>query len=191
MDIGHFNFLNNNNNKNDNFITEFLESLENAMQKSSNSNSTQILNSLSEDSIYVITDINDKKLSLTDIDSGIETDIYVDFTDQNNNSYSISKEDFRTLDLGKFVTVKNNSVIPFNNDVKIENKSVAAQLEDIYFCLEQEKDAIFSVTGISDDKIFLTDTKEGGYFSILKEIYPDFKTGDLLKKVDGKYILVS
>ena len=182
MDIGHFNFLNNNN-KNDNFITEFLEALKNSVQKFSNS--------LSEESIYVITDIDDKKLYLTDIDSGIETEIYVDFTDKNNNSYSISKENFRTLDLGKFVTVKNSSILPFTSEVKIENKSVAAQLEDIFFCLEHEKDAVYSVTEISDDKIFLTDTKEGGYFSILKEVYPDFKTGDLLKKVDGKYILIS
>lgn len=189
MDIGHFNFLNNNN-TNDNFITEFLKSLKIAIQSFSNYNNTQISINLSEDSIYVITDINDKQLSLTDIGNGQETNICVNFAELNDGDYHISKEDFCILDLGKFLTIKNNSVIPLNNNVKIENESVAAKLEDMFFCLEQEKDAIYSITEISDDKIFLTDTKEGGHFSIPKEIYPDFKTGDLLKKVDGKYILL-
>lgn len=191
MDIGHFNFLNNNKNTNDNFITEFLDSLKKAVEKFSNSDNTQISNNLSVDSIYVITDINDKKLSLTDINNGQETDIYVNFTNPDENTYHISKEDFSYLDLGKFLTIENNSINLLNDNVKIENKFVAAKLEDMFFCLEQEKHAVYSVTEISDDKIFLTDTKEGGHFSIPKEIYPNFKTGDLLKKVDGKYILIS
>lgn len=191
MNIGHFNFLNNNNNSNGDFITEFLESLKKLLQKSLHSNNSEILNALLPDTIYAITDIEDKKLSLIDIHNGIQTDINIDFTNKNNTFYTISKEDFSTLDLGKFVTVKNNSIIPFTDDVKIENKFVASQLEDIFFCLDQEKNSVYSVTEICDNKIFLTDTKEGGHFSILKEIYPDFKVGDLLKKVDGKYTLIS
>ena len=84
-----------------------------------------------------------------------------------------------------------SAFITRNRNVKIENKFVASQLEDIFFCLDQEKNSVYSVTEICDNKIFLTDTKEGGHFSILKEIYPDFKVGDLLKKVDGKYTLIS
>ena len=191
MDIGHFNFLNNNKNKNDNFITEFLESLKKAVQQYSKSNNSQHSNVLSKNSIYVITDINDKKLSLTDIDSGQEKEIYVDFTKSKNNTYNISKEDFSLLDLGNFLTLKNNSINLFNDSVEISNEAVAAKLENMFFCLEQEKDSVFSVTEISDNKVFLTNIKEGGYFSISKEIYPDFKVGDLLKKVNGKYILIS
>lgn len=191
MNIGNFNFLNNNKDKSDNLIAEFLDSLKEAMQKFSNLNNSKPLNTLSENSIYVITDINDKKLSLTDINSGEQTEISLSFTDSKDTAYSISKDDFCHLDLGKFLTIKNNSINLVNNNVEIRNKDVSAKLEDMFFCLEQEKDAIYSVTEISDDKIFLTNTQEGGHFSILKEIYPDFKTGDFLKKVNGKYILIS
>ena len=191
MDIGNFNFLNNNKDKSDNLINKFLESLKEAVQEFSNFNNNNPLNTISESSIYVITDINDKKLSLTNINSGEEVEISVNFTDLKDTNYNISKEDFCHLDLGKFLTIKNNSINLLNDNIEIENESVAAKLEDMYFSLEQEKDAVFSVTEISDDKIFLTNTQEGGHFSILKEIYPDFKIGDLLKKVDGKYILIS
>lgn len=191
MNIGNFNLLNNNKDKGHNLISEFLESLKEAVQEFSNFNNGKLLKTISENSIYVITDINDKKLSLIDINNGQEVQISASFTNSNENTYNIQKEDFCHLDLGKFLTIKNNSINLLNDNIEIENKSVAAKLEDMYFCLEQEKDAIFSVTEISDDKIFLTNTQEGGHFSILKEIYPDFKIGDILKKVDGKYILIS
>ena len=60
----------------------------------------------------------------------------------------------------------------------------------MYFCLEQEKNAVYSVSDVSDEKIYLSNTKEGGYFSIPKEAYPDFKVGDLVKNVNGKYTLI-
>jgi hypothetical protein len=191
MDIGNFNFLNNNKDKSDNLINKFLKSLQEAVQDFSNFNNSKPLNNISENSIYVITDINDKKLSLTDIGNGEEIEISVSFTVSNQNTYNMQKEDFCHLDLGRFLTIKNNYINILNDSIEIENKSVAAKLKDMYFCIEQEKDAVFSVTEISEDKIFLTNTQEGGHFSILKEIYPDFKIGDLLKKVDGKYILIS
>lgn len=191
MDIGNSNFLNNNQDKNNNLITEFLNSIKEALQKISNLNNNKPLNDMSENSIFIITDINDKKLSLTNIDNGHEVEISVNFTNSKDTNYNISKENFCHLDLGKFLTIKNNSINLLNDTIEIENESVAAKLENMFFCLEQEKDAVFSVTEISDDKIFLTNTQEGGHFSILKEIYPDFKVGNLLKKVNGKYILIS
>ena len=48
---------------------------------------------------------------------------------------------------------------------------------------------MFSVKKIDDDKIYLTNIQEGGYFSISKDKYPDFNVGDTLKKEHGKYIL--
>ena len=139
-------------------------------------------------------------MSLINIDDGNEFDIYI--TDSKDkleelhtrgifdNIYKMSKEDLYSLNLGSNLTFKNGQFMPYRGNIEIKNSKAAAILEDMYFCLEQEKEAIFSVSDISDGKIYLTNTKEGGYFSIPQSGYPDFKIGDLVKNINEKYTLI-
>ena len=174
MDIGNFfekNLKQENNSKN-NFISNFLSALQNSLENN---------NSKIEGHIFVVNDVNDDKLSVIDIDNGKEFDIF---------KSEMSENDFYSLNLGSRITVENGKYLPFTGEFEIKNKSVAAQLEDLFFCLDEERNATYSVTEISDDKIFLTNTQEGGHFSIPKQIYPDFKVGDLVKNENGKYVLI-
>ena len=61
----------------------------------------------------------------------------------------------------------------------------------MYFCLKQEENAIYSVVKIEKNKIYLTNIKEHGLFSICKEKYPNLKVGDFIKNSNGKYILIN
>ena len=186
-------------NNNTTFLSSFTEELQNVFNNLIKNLSSINLNKL-DDSIYVVRDINDNKLSIVNIANGEESDIYIAYSQEvrqqlqkdniKSNIYDMSKEDFYSLNLGSNLEIKNSICKPYHDKVKIENAQAIAKLEDMFFCLEQEKDAIFSVCDISDDKIYLTNTNEGGYFSIPKEGYPDFKVGDLIKNNNGKYTLI-
>ncbi|MCI8309130.1 MAG: hypothetical protein HFJ45_02740 [Clostridia bacterium] len=76
------------------------------------------------------------------------------------------------------------------NFENIKNSDVKCKLEDMYFQINNTSNSIYKIVNITDERIFLTDTKEGGNFSISKEIYPDFNKGDLLKKENGKYLKI-
>ena len=161
-----------------NLINTLQDALENFI-KASNSSTVTL-----ENSICVITDINDEKLSLVNIDTGEDFSIHI------SSSTDESKEDLYSLNLGSNIILKNGQCCLYQDDINITNKEALAKLENLYFCLEQEKNAEYLVSNITDGKIFLTNTKEGGYFSILEEAYPNFKVGDIIKNVNGKYILI-
>ena len=74
MNLNDFNALNNNEPK-DNFLGNLIDSLQNTLKnfiKNSHSPNLDL-----KESICVITDINDEKLSLVDIENGQDFDIYV------------------------------------------------------------------------------------------------------------------
>lgn len=183
----------------DSLIKNLMKELQHTI-KNFIKNSSTISNDISDNSIYVVRDTNDEKLSLVNINEGSDIDIYVTYSEEkieklkamgvSNNIYLMSKEDFYNLNLGSNITIKNGICTPYYGEVKIKNSKAAAKLEDLFFCLEQEKEAIYSVADISDCKIYLTNTKEGGYFSIPQEAYPNLKVGDLVKNIDGKYVLI-
>lgn len=198
MNLNDFNSLNNNNEPKNNFLGNLIDSLQNTLKnfiKSPPSSSIDL-----EESICVITDINDEKLSLVNIENGQDLDIYVSYSKDKienlrnqyiaDNIFEISKEDLYSLNLGSNIILKNGKCHLYQDDIEITNQEAVAKLEDLYFCLEQEKNAEYLVSNISVGKIYLTNTKEGGYFSILKEAYPDFQIGDIVKNVNGKYILI-
>lgn len=200
MKIDDSNFLEHTPNTKDTTFGKIIEDLQNLVSNFLKHSSRTSSNLLSNDNIYVVRDIKDEQLSLINIQNGQEFDIYVvDSKDKIDNlcskeildnTYIMSKEDLYGLNLGSNVTIKSGKCIPYNGEIKIENSEAAAKLEDMYFCLEQEKDAIYSVSEISDGKIYLTNTKEGGYFSIPQEAYPDFEIGDLIRNSNGKYTLI-
>ena len=198
MNLNNFNSLNNNNEPKNNFLNTLLNTLQDALEnftKNSNSSTVDL-----ENSICVITDINDEKLSLVNIDTGEDFNIHISSSTNeleqlrnqgvSDNIYEISKEDLYSLNLGSNIILKNGQCYLYQDNIEITNQEALAKLEDLYFCLEQEKNAEYLVSNITDGKIFLTNTKEGGYFSILEEAYPNFKVGDIVKNVNGKYILI-
>lgn len=198
MNLNNFNSINNNNEPKNNFFNTLINTLQDSLE-----NFIKISNSYtvdSENAVCVITDITDKKISLVNIKNGKDFSIYIssstDTLEQLHNQgisdtiYTISKEDLYSLNLGSNIVLKNGQCHLYQDNIEITNKEALSKLEDLYFCLEQEKNAEYLVSNISDGKIFLTNTKEGGYFSILEEAYPNFKIGDIVKNVNGKYVLI-
>ncbi len=157
-------------NKTNDFVTSFINELQNHLANSE-------LN-IKDGSKFVVTDINGETVSLVDISNGNELKVS-----------TFEKETLNNIDLGSNIIFENNKFILTDEKFEITNLNAKAKLDDLYFNLEDEEGSLFSVKEIKDDKIYLTNTQEGGYFSISKEKYPDFKVGDILKKENGKYIL--
>ena len=198
MNLNDFNSLNNNNEPKDNFLGNLIGSLQNTLKNFIKNSHSPNLNL--KQSICVITDINDERLSLVNTENGQDLDIYVSHSNDKtkelhskgitDNIFEISKEDLYSLNLGSNIILKDGQCNLYHGEIEIKNSEAAAKLENLYFCLEQEKNAEYLVSNISDGKIYLTNTKEGGYFSILEEAYPNFKVGDIVKNVNGKYVLI-
>ena len=75
MNLNDFNALNNNNEPKDNFLGNLIDSLQNTLKnfiKNSHSPNLDL-----KESICVITDINDERLSLVNTENGQDLDIYV------------------------------------------------------------------------------------------------------------------
>jgi hypothetical protein len=169
-------------------IEKFLEkNLKNNSHEFANSELISFIENLSnfikhqgkkivDDSKFIVTDINDNNVSLTNI----ETNDQITTTD-------FSKEDLLNLNLGSNVVYKNNEFKISNENFEITNPKVKADLENMLFSINDEKDDTFLVKNIDNDKIYLSNTKEGGYFSIPREKYSDFEVGNLLNLENGKY----
>ncbi len=187
MNLDDFDFKLERDKTQNNFFSDLLDNLQNII-----TNFVIRTNSHQDDAIYVVRDINDDNLSLVNSLNGQELYISIttDSSNISDNLYEMSKQDLYSLNLGSNVILKNGKCIPYYNDIKITNTTALSKLDDMYFSLEQEKDAIYSVVNISAEKIYLTDTDQGGHFSIPKEAYPNFEIGDLVKNIDGQYRLI-
>ena len=174
--------------KSNNFISNFIDELSKALDKTVNSNIHNSMN-LEEGSIYVVQDFNDEKFSLVDVNTGEESTVYITYDENriDSNVFQMSKNDFYSLDLGSNLIFQNGKLSVYNGKFSLCNKA-ASKLEDMYFSIEQDKNSTFLVDKITDKKIFLTYSDGSGYFSIYKEAYPDFQVGDSLKKENGKYV---
>ena len=169
-------------------LSEFLEKKLNGSQRESSSvsdfiNTLQSCLKNSELNIengskFVVSDICNKTVCLIDISNGKEI-----------KTSNFKPEVFNNLDLGSSVIFKNNQFFLADEKFEITNLEAKAKLDDLYFNLEEEEGALFSVKKIDEEKIYLTNIQEGGYFSIPREKYPDFKVGDVLKKENGRYNL--
>ena len=151
-------------------VSGFIKELKNHFEK----NNLNIGNG----SKFVVSDINDDIVSLIDISNGNEI-----------KTSNFTKDDLNNIDLGANIIFENNKFVITDEKFEITNLDAKAKLDDLYFNLEDEEGSLFSVKKIDDDKIYLTNTQEGGYFSISKEKYPEFKVGDILRKENGKYNL--
>ena len=159
-----------NSTKANDLVSGFIKELQNHLEK----NNLNIGNG----SKFVVSDINDDIVSLIDISNGNEI-----------KTSNFTKDDLNNIDLGANIIFENNKFFITDEKFEITNLDAKAKLDDLYFNLEDEEGSLFSVKKIDDDKIYLTNTQEGGYFSISKEKYPEFKVGYILRKENGKYNL--
>ena len=161
-----------NSNKANDLVSGFIKELQNHLENNE-------LN-IQDGSKFVATDINDEEVTLVDISNGNEL-----------KTSNFEKNDLINLDLGSNIIFENNKFTLTDEKFEITNLDAKAKLDDLYFNLEEEEGSLFSVKKIDDDKIYLTNVEEGGYFSIPRERYPDLNVGNVLKKENGKYNLES
>ena len=149
-----------------------------------------------EQNICVVKDRNDEKLTLVNISNGVEYDIFIvksndeiaklNFRNIFDNIYITSEKSFYNIDLGTKVIFRGNSCEIYDDSVEIKSEKAKANLEELFFNLNEEECTQYTVDKIKDDKVYLKG-EDGGYFSIYKQAYPDFKQGDKIIRENRRY----
>ncbi len=171
-------------------MQEFINQLEEFV------NNKNPLRKKGEESICVVKDRNDEKLTVVNISNGEEFDIFVSKSKEDkvklnqanikNNLYEVSEKDFYHIELGSNIILKDDHCKLYKEKIEITNKEAFAKLGELYFNLKEEEGQIFTVDKITDEKIYLKG-EEGGYFSLYKQAYPYLQEGNKVKKENGKY----
>lgn len=149
---------------------------------------------LEENKIYVISDISDNSINVVDIDNGNEIKVYIsidegiDLNSNNNIIYKMDKFEFLKLNLTDNIIMKNNKLYSNTEKVEIKNDLAWRILADLYMEEEESEGMKYIVKEIKDNRIYLTNEDgTGGYFSIYKELYPNFEIGDIVLKEKKEY----
>ncbi len=206
-----------NNKEVNNLLSDFIKELTKALNKNeekSNTNSIEefekklnqvkenrqeINNSkeISENDICVVYGMKDNKLTLINIENGKEFDIYITISQEDrkkleekdiNNICQMNKNDFYNIDLGSKLIVKNNKFEIYNGEINIKDQEAFNKLDEMYSTIKEDENKNFIVKEITDEKIYLTYENGEGNIFIYKELYPELKIGDIVKKQEGKYI---
>lgn len=198
-----------------NFINELSNYLQNLKDKEQNDQSVEnvykemqqyydererILNTtnLKEDKTYVVSGIRDNTIKVVDIENGDEIKVYIS-TDRemlenlNNNGiydriYEMDKSEFLNLNLTDNIIMKDNKLSANSEKIEIKNNLAWRLLSDLYMGERATEGMRYEVAEVKENKIYLTNADgSGGYFSIHKELYPDFEIGDIVQKNSRKY----
>lgn len=153
---------------------------------------------LKEDKTYVVSDISDNSINVVDIENGDEIKVYVSTDDENmkklnndgifNKIYKMDKTEFLNLNLTDNIVMKENKLYSNSNKIEIKNNLAWRILSDLYMGEKETEGKQYKVTELKEDKVYLTNADgTGGYFSIHKELYPDFEVGDIVIKNNREY----
>ena len=104
------------------------------------------------------------------------------------NIYKMNKLDFYNLYSGQKVQLNGDKCELYNGEIDIKSDDAWYKLDDLYGVLRDNENTNFVVQKITDDKIYLTHENGSGSIYTYKELYPDFNVGDIVKRVNGKYI---
>ena len=198
-----------------NFINELSNYLQNLKDKEQNNQSVdsvykemqeyydereRIMNTtnLEEDKTYVVSGIRDNAIKVVDIENGNEIKVYISTDSEtldklNSNGiydriYQIDKSEFLNLNLTDNIIMKDNKLYSNSEKIEIKNNLAWRLLSDLYMGERETDGQRYEVADIIENKVYLTNADgTGGYFSIHKELYPDFEVGDIVQKNNRKY----
>lgn len=153
---------------------------------------------LEEGKNYVVSGIRDNSINVVDIENGNEIKVYISTSNKtlkelNSNGiydriYEMDKSEFLDLNLTDNITMKNNQLYSNTNKIEIKNNLAWRLLSDLYAGERETEGKKYEVAEIKENKVYLTNADgSGGYFSINKELYPDFEIGDIVQKSNRKY----
>lgn len=202
------NFLNN-------FINELSNYLKNPKDKEQNNQSVdsvykemkeyydereKILNTtnLEEEKTYVVSGIRDNTIKVVDIENGNEIKVYVSTDNETlkelndngiyNRIYTMDESEFLNLNLTDNIIMEDNKLYSNSEKIEIKNNLAWRLLSDLYMGERETEGQRYEVAEIKENKVYLTNADgSGGYFSIHKELYPDFEVGDIVQKNNRKY----
>ena len=168
------------------FISEFINELAKTLNKEKNMN------------IGVVYGLENEKITLLNPENGKEENIYIYTSNETleklhnqgiyENIYKMDKLDFYNLYSGQKVQLNGDKCELYNGEIDIKNDDAWYKLDDLYGVLRDNENTNFIVQKITDDKIYLTHENGSGSIYTYKELYPDFSVGDIVKRVNGKYI---
>ncbi len=198
-----------------NFTNELADYLKNIQSKKENNESInvqdkkmqeyydereKILNTtnLEEEKTYVVSGIFDNAIKVVDIENGNEIKIYVSTDNETlkrlngngiyNRIYTMDKLEFLNLNLTDNIIMKDNKLYSNSEKIEIKNNLALRFLADLYMGERETEGQRYKVAEIKENKVYLTNADgSGGYFSIHKELYPDFEVGDIVQKNSRKY----
>jgi hypothetical protein len=198
-----------------NFINELSNYLQNLKDKEQNNQSVdsvykemqeyydereRIMNTtnLEEDKTYVVSGIRNNAIKVVDIENGNEIKVYISTDSEtldklNSNGiydriYQIDKSEFLNLNLTDNIIMKDNKLYSNSEKIEIKNNLAWRLLSDLYMGERETDGQRYEVADIKENKVYLTNADgTGGYFSIHKELYPDFEVGDIVQKNNRKY----
>lgn len=198
-----------------NFINELSNYLQNLKDKEQNNQSVdsvykemqeyydereRIMNTtnLEEDKTYVVSGIRDNSIKVVDIENGNEIKVYISTDSEtldklNSNGiydriYKMDKSEFLKLNLTDNIIIKDDKLYSNSEKIEIKNNLAWRLLSDLYMGEIETEGQRYEVADIKENKVYLTNADgSGGYFSIHKELYPDFEVGDIVQKNNRKY----
>ena len=148
--------------------------------------------------IGVVYGLENEKITLLNPENGKEENIYIYTSNETleklhnqgiyENIYKMDKLDFYNLYSGQKVQLNGDKCELYNGEIDIKNDEAWYKLDDLYGVLRDNENTNFIVQKITDDKIYLTHENGSGSIYTYKELYPDFCVGDIVKRVNGKYI---
>lgn len=184
-----------NNNKIGNIVSNFLKEVSNALK-----NENKLIG-IEEGDINIIYGMHDAKITLLNPKTGKEQEIYVATSETNkkewqekgikdDNIYKTDKDTFYKWNFGTKLIYENGKLNIYNGEIDIKNDDAWYKLDDLYASMKADENKEFIVKEVTNDKVIFNYKDGGGFISRPKELYPNFKVGDTVKKVNDRFVII-